>query len=181
MDSTRIDSKQTLITAFGSEIGAKLYGAAVKCAARYNISCDDFCQDVAEAGLTVQREYGFVHIHTTINRAKNAVFVGYRYGVNRYYRAAGIREFWADAYDDTEPESEGLWDTLVYDPNAVIRDNLSAAFMEVFAALSDTDRAIMLALSEGWKATEIAARLSKSSAYVSTTKKRLQAAFAAFA
>jgi hypothetical protein len=193
--------KATLVEAFGTEIGSKLFGAAVKLSARYNVDLDDFIQDVAEAATEVQTEYGFVHVNTAINRAKNAIFASYRYGVNRYYGEQGVTEFSYDATtapeyitdhrakatpgDSDDHNSDDDTERTLLDIQGgtftnycVVAENLSDAFLASYATLSNEDRVIMVALSEGWQAQEIAREIGKSGAYISNAKKRLRETFA---
>jgi len=72
-ENDSLASKKTLIEIFGTDIGTKLFGSAVKIANRYGISVDDAAQELAMGGLTVKEKYGFVHVNTVYYRAVDAI------------------------------------------------------------------------------------------------------------
>ncbi len=176
-----MESKTALIETFGTEIGSKLFGAAVKVSAQLNVELDDFCQDLAAEALKVQAEYGYVNVKIAVKHAKNTIYDTYNYGVNRYFSALGVSEFSVDATAEQDTDENALLDVLTFDRNAVVRESLADDFAAVIETLSAAERAVLVGLAEGWQAQEIAQKIGRSNAWVSQTKKHLQVTFAPFA
>lgn len=174
-----MDSKQALVDTFGTEIGGRLFGAAVKVSVKLGVDLDDFVQDLSITALAVQTEYGYVNINIAVKRAKAAIYNTYNYGVNRYYGEQGISELSVDESDNGD--GENLIDLLTFDLNAIAVSDLTAEFAAILETVSAADRQVLYGLAGGWQAQEVAATLGKSNAWVSGAKKRLQAAFQAYA
>jgi len=170
-----VNSKAALIEVFGDEVGAKLYGAAVKMSIRYGIDVDDVAQDIAEAALHIQAEYGYVNINIAINHAKNALFQGYNYGVNQYYTMRhGITTVSADQENENgDTLIETLEDTFTF-----VSVDLRMAFADFFGTLDSRDQTIITGLLQGDGVVKIAEAAGCSPGTVSNRKKSLYGQFA---
>ncbi len=159
--NAQIQDRTVLISTFGSEIGLKLYGAAVKLSNRYGIDLDDVTQEIALAALEVLTDYGFCHINTAVNKTKDALAAGSNYGVNRYYSRKGVSEVSIDQDDDQDDESGDSW-VLAFADESFDWDTIDTALsvQAEFARIEDgTDRLIANYLAEGKGPVEVQAEI----------------------
>lgn len=190
--------KETLVEAFGADIGGKLFGAAVKLSARHNVDLDDVIQDMTIEALWVREHYaaqaytpGYININTVILRTKNALYAGkagFRYGNNRYHTDRGESEvclsdlslnnerrtqIGGDDEDYHDTPAEAILELLSSQVNYDLREQ----FTDTLADLPDTTRAVAVGLAAGYNKSEIATQLGRSNAFVTGEVKKLQTAF----
>ena len=190
MDSNNT-GKETLVEAFGAEIGGKLFGAAVKLSARHNVDLDDVIQDMTIEAWLVRESYGYIHINTVALHTKNALYAGkagFRYGNNKYHTDRGESEvclsdlslsaerrtqIGGDDEDYHDTPAEAILELLSNQVNYDLREQ----FADTLADLPDTTRAVAVGLVAGYNKSEIATQLGKSNAFVTGEVKKLQVAF----
>jgi len=187
-----MESEQILTEVFGSEIGRKLFGAAVKLSAVHNVDLDDVIQDMIIEALEIKERYGFVHINTVVLRTKNALYAGksgFRYGNNKYHTDKGQSEVCladlsldgnrrTQVTDDREDEdtSYSAEERLFEFVSEQVEWDLREQFYETLSSLDNETQIVAYGLMAGFSQVEIAESLGKSSAYVTGKKQSLQGA-----
>jgi len=159
-----------LVSLFGEQ-GEGLWRIARKLGARYNIDVEDVAQELAIAADQVRDKFGFVHVNTTVNRAKDALLSSSNYGVNRYYTQKGVAEVSDEAF-----ERDG--DSLFADNFSWRQVDVAIDVRAVLEGLPELDRKIATGLSRGWTTKEIGQYAGCHPTTVSIKKADLRRAFA---